>query len=215
MCHALCAFLPALSLSGENVFVEGGIWKSYELISGGNSLPHLYSPPHSCGWVMVVMAWVERERPLPASSRCGPGDSFQLPDNLVHACDPLTPHASCYQLRLTCTLSDAIISLLRGYWQGDFKGQVYSPCSFRFEQNPRLLKNETFDITYSPSCHSKPVCCTFFWGETQAQESSRIFIKGDLLCKNHFYKVFEHSCVAAVCENNQPVMVKIHPLVFL
>ncbi len=30
------------------------------------------------------------------------------------------------------------------------------------------------------------------------------YLKGDLLCKNHFYKVFEHSCVAAVCENNQP-----------
>ncbi len=28
-------------------------------------------------------------------------------------------------------------------------------------------------------------------------------------------KVFEHSCVAAVGENNQPVMVKIHPLIFL
>ncbi len=40
-------------------------------------------------------------------------------------------------------------------------------------------------------------------------------VKGDLLCKNHFYKVFEHSCVAAVCENNQPIMVKIHPLIFL
>ncbi len=33
------------------------------------------------------------------------------------------------------------------------------------------------------------------------------FVKGALLCKNHFYKVFEHSYVAAVCENNQPVMV--------
>ncbi len=38
--------------------------------------------------------------------------------------------------------------------------------------------------------------------------------KGDLLCKNHFYKVFEHSCVAAVCENNQPIMLKIHQLIF-
>ncbi len=37
-------------------------------------------------------------------------------------------------------------------------------------------------------------------------------IKGDILCKNHFYKVFEHSCVASVCKNNQPVMVKIHTL---
>ncbi len=24
-----------------------------------------------------------------------------------------------------------------------------------------------------------------------------------VLCKNHFYKVFEHSCVAAVCDKNQ------------
>ncbi len=39
-------------------------------------------------------------------------------------------------------------------------------------------------------------------------------IKGDLLSKNHFYKVFEHSCVAAVCENNQPIMLKIHQLIF-
>ncbi len=35
-----------------------------------------------------------------------------------------------------------------------------------------------------------------------------------LLCKNHLYKVFEHSCVAAVCENNQPIMVKINRLVY-
>ncbi len=40
------------------------------------------------------------------------------------------------------------------------------------------------------------------------------YIKGDLLCKNHFYKLFEHSCVAAVCENNQPIMLKIHQLIF-
>ncbi len=39
--------------------------------------------------------------------------------------------------------------------------------------------------------------------------------KGDLLCKNHFYKVFEHSCVAAVCENNQPIILKVHPLIFV
>ncbi len=40
-------------------------------------------------------------------------------------------------------------------------------------------------------------------------------LKEDLLCKNHFYEVFEHSCVASVCENNQAVMVKIHPLIFI
>ncbi len=41
------------------------------------------------------------------------------------------------------------------------------------------------------------------------------WLKEDLLCKNHFYKVFENSCVAAVCENNQPIMLKIHQLIFL
>ncbi len=39
---------------------------------------------------------------------------------------------------------------------------------------------------------------------------SYIFFKGDPLHKNHFHKVFEHSYVAAVCENNQPIMLKIH-----
>jgi len=79
---------------------------------------------------MVMMAWMERVRLLPASSRCGLGDSFQLPDNLVQVCDLLTPQASRYQLRLTCTLSDAIILLLRSYWQGYFKGQVYGSFTF-------------------------------------------------------------------------------------
>ncbi len=37
----------------------------------------------------------------------------------------------------------------------------------------------------------------------------------NLLGKKHFYKVFEHSCVASVSENNQPIMVKINPLFFL
>ncbi len=41
-----------------------------------------------------------------------------------------------------------------------------------------------------------------------------INIKGDLLYKNHFYKVFQHSCVAAVSENNQPIVLKIHQLIF-
>ncbi len=41
------------------------------------------------------------------------------------------------------------------------------------------------------------------------------YLKGDLLCKNYSYKLFEHSCVAAVCENNQPIMLKIHQLIFL
>ncbi len=41
------------------------------------------------------------------------------------------------------------------------------------------------------------------------------YLKGDLLCKKYSYKLFEHSCVAAVCENNQPIMLKIHQLIFL
>ncbi len=44
---------------------------------------------------------------------------------------------------------------------------------------------------------------------------SFIPLKGELLFKNHFDKVFEHSCVASMRENNQPVMVKIPPLIFV
>lgn len=33
-------------------------------------------------------------------------------------------------------------------------------------------------------------------------------LKGPKEYKIHFYKVFEHSCVAAVCENNLPLIVK-------
>ncbi len=56
------------------------------------------------------------------------------------------------------------------------------------------------------------VDCACHYGNDLA---ASVFFKGDLLCKNHFYKVFEHSCVAAVCEKIQPIMVKIHPLIFL
>ncbi len=51
--------------------------------------------------------------------------------------------------------------------------------------------------------------------KTLTANRNHFFFKGDLLCKNHFYKLFEHSCVAAVCENNQPIMLKIHQLIFL
>ncbi len=37
---------------------------------------------------------------------------------------------------------------------------------------------------------------------------SYIFFKGDPLHKDPFHKVFEHSYVVAVCENNQPINVK-------
>uniref|UniRef100_A0A8C1LKP2 Uncharacterized protein n=1 Tax=Cyprinus carpio TaxID=7962 RepID=A0A8C1LKP2_CYPCA len=30
------------------------------------------------------------------------------------------------------------------------------------------------------------------------------YLNGDLLCKNHFYTVFGHNCLATACENNQP-----------
>ncbi len=51
--------------------------------------------------------------------------------------------------------------------------------------------------------------------QKQVSKTMHKLLKGDLLCKNHFYKLFEHSCVAAVCENNQPIMLKIHQLIFL
>ncbi len=45
--------------------------------------------------------------------------------------------------------------------------------------------------------------------------ASGLDIKGTYYAKITFITVFEHSCVAAVCENIQPIMVKIHPLIFL
>jgi len=44
---------------------------------------------------------------------------------------------------------------------------------------------------------------------------SKITIKGHLLWKIHFHMVFEHKCVLAVCEQNHPRMIKIHPVFFL
>ncbi len=52
------------------------------------------------------------------------------------------------------------------------------------------------------------------WYNSHFKKKKKDF-KGDLLCKIHFYKVFEHSCVAAVYENHQPIMLKIHQLIFL
>jgi len=43
----------------------------------------------------------------------------------------------------------------------------------------------------------------------------RLYIKGHLLCKIHFYMMFEHKCVLAVCEQNHPRMIKIHSVFFL
>lgn len=41
------------------------------------------------------------------------------------------------------------------------------------------------------------------------------YIKRDLLCKNYFYKGFEHSCVSAVCEYNEASNGKIYIILFL
>ncbi len=32
--------------------------------------------------------------------------------------------------------------------------------------------------------------------------------------KIHFYMLFEHKCLLAVCVHNHPIMIKIHPVVF-
>ncbi len=53
-----------------------------------------------------------------------------------------------------------------------------------------------------------------FMTEVRSWHNLKKSFKGDLLCKNQFYVAFEHSCVAAVCENNQPIMVKIYPHIF-
>jgi len=39
--------------------------------------------------------------------------------------------------------------------------------------------------------------------------------KGHLLWKIHFCMMFEHKSVLAVCEQNHPRMMKIHPVFFL
>ncbi len=39
-------------------------------------------------------------------------------------------------------------------------------------------------------------------------------LKGVIGCKIHFYMLFEHKCVLAVCVHNHPIMIKIHPVFF-
>lgn len=108
-----------MSWSGEKVFVEGGYVKAMSSypVTAPSPISILIHIPVG-GWWWRWFGWRGS-----VSSRCGPGDSFQLPDNLVQAFDLLTPQASRYQLRLTCTLTDAINLLLRRYWQGDCKSQ--------------------------------------------------------------------------------------------
>ncbi len=48
--------------------------------------------------------------------------------------------------------------------------------------------------------------------KTVSDLKCRLRFKGDLLWKKRFYEVFEH--LALMCKINQPVMVKIHPLIF-
>ncbi len=38
--------------------------------------------------------------------------------------------------------------------------------------------------------------------------------KGDIRCKIHFYMVFEHKCVLAVCVHNHTIMIKNPPSAF-
>ncbi len=40
------------------------------------------------------------------------------------------------------------------------------------------------------------------------------YFKGVIGYKTHFYMLFEHKCVLAVCVHNHPIMIKIHPVVF-
>ncbi len=65
--------------------------------------------------------------------------------------------------------------------------------------------------TECPNC----VCVVYYVNPTSAVVNPLLpKLKRHVLCKNHFYRVFEHSCVAAVCENSQPIMVKIQRLFF-
>ncbi len=39
-------------------------------------------------------------------------------------------------------------------------------------------------------------------------------VKGHLLCKIHFYMLFEQKYVLAACVHNHPIMINIHQLIF-
>ncbi len=43
---------------------------------------------------------------------------------------------------------------------------------------------------------------------------SNLLLKGVIRCEMHFYMLFEHKCVLAVCVHNHPIMIKIHPVFF-
>lgn len=106
-----CYFL----IRGESKETRG-IWKSYELIRVRMPCP-LRSLPHSCGWVMVVMAWVEKESLLPAGSCCGLGDGYSAPWQFSTGLWPLDLSSFTLSAQINSdTLSGAIILLLRGYW---------------------------------------------------------------------------------------------------
>ncbi len=60
-------------------------------------------------------------------------------------------------------------------------------------------------LKHIQSTHTES-CCHIILG---------LCVKGNLSCKIHFYMLFGHKCVLAVCVHNYPIMIKIHPLIFL
>ncbi len=60
-------------------------------------------------------------------------------------------------------------------------------------------------LKHIQSTHTES-CCHIILG---------LCVKGNLSCKIHFYMLFGHKCVLAVCVHNHPIMIKIHPLIFL
>ncbi len=53
------------------------------------------------------------------------------------------------------------------------------------------------------TCHYVSEDILLFWVENP--------FKGVIGYDMHFYKLFEHKCVLAVCIHNQPIMIQIHP----
>ncbi len=66
-----------------------------------------------------------------------------------------------------------------------------------------------FDIQRLVTKHSEVY--TFIWTVHFWLDHQKYF-KGHLLCKIHFYMVFGHKCVLAVCEHIHTTMIKIYPL---
>ncbi len=71
------------------------------------------------------------------------------------------------------------------------------------------------EILFTMNVYGKLHCHTLKWIKKTPEKYPKnspydcfTSFRQDLLCKNHFIKVFEHSCVAAMCENNMPIIVK-------